>query len=76
MLDFVNFVIEKEPLVIKDRNGSFSFRYISVSKDTLNVVSEEGEERSYRLENRFERISIQNLIRSAAVAFCHPKEGI
>lgn len=64
-----NFSLEKisssPPLfVVKDNRRAFYFRYISVFRNTLLVVSDDGEELAYRLENQFEVKAARNFCRN------------
>ena len=62
VLNLVNLTLDTSVCSAKDRTGVFFFRYISVVKNTLLLVSEEGEERCYKLENRFERNAISSAV--------------
>lgn len=59
-----NVTLQRTPLVAKDDWRSFYFRYISIAKDVLIVMSEEGEERRFTLANRFEVKAVRNFIAS------------
>lgn len=65
MPEFVNFTLDTSNLSVKDKKGVFYFRYISIVGNTLLLFSEDGEERQYALENRFEKKSVKNFIASA-----------